>query len=288
MPGYYKRQYNIAKRTAKRRYVRKTKSGNAKLNISKMARDLRYLKNSLNVEHKQFSTVYGLKTSADDPTIIYSPYASAIEPFIRPIDQSPQILPLALPSQGLKNMNRVGNNIKLTHISARMRVIGLLENFNTSGSKLATPTCTIMIGFFKPAHGIAGLADVSIDDIFEKDASGDYTRSSYRNKEKYEQFMFPRGLTKKVYLNNNGVQNNTGTTNGNDLIIEKYIDFNIKTSIKIPFTTGVTGATNAHNWGTAEYMRPFLLVMTNARGDGANGKTEVQMVGEFKFSYVDN
>ena len=286
---YFKRQGRMVRRGLRKRYVKKTRSGRKYYNIGQIMKDVNYVKRSLNVEHKQCSTVYGVKTTSDDPTIIFSPLSGTATPYLVPTDTSPIIKQLAMPGQGTMNMNRIGNSIKLTHISARIRALAFLENYHTSGARLVTPSCTIMMGFFKPAVGMASFTDIDISDIFEKDAGGDYTRSSYRNKNKYGQFYFPRGMTKKIYLNPSGIENHGNTTSGIESVVERFINFNVRCNVKVPFVTGDAGVTSgSSNWASTETMRPFIVVMSNCKGNGSNGQTYVNVVGEWKFSYVDN
>lgn len=278
-----------AGRVLRRRYVKKRRSGRKYLNVARLVKDVNYVKRSLNVEHKQVSTVYGVKTTADDPTVIWSPISGSSPSALVPTDTSPLIKQLALPGQGTANYNRIGNSIRITHISARIRAVAVLENYHTGGARLVTPSCTIMLGFYKPAVGMSSFSDIDISDIFDKDAAGDYTRSSYRNKNKYGQFYFPKGMTRKIYLNPTGIENHGNTGSGIESVVERFVNMNIKCNVKVPFITGQSGtSTGGANWSIAETMRPFIVVMSNCKGTGSNGQTYVNVLGEWKFSYVDN
>lgn len=281
MPGYYKRQYNRSKRVLRRRYTKKTNSGRKKLNLKKVVRDISYLKNSLNVEHKQCCSVFGSKNATDEPCIIYSPLYGTTEPYLNPTNDTPIIEKLAVPIQGTQNMNRIGNSIKLTNLSARFRVAGYLNNFHGGGDRLATPTATILIGFTKYTDTFP-----SIGDLFLKDAAGEYTRSSYRNPDTYKNYMIV--CSKKVYLNPTGISQIPNTTSGSNQIIERYINFNKKMDLKLQFVTGSAGTSGNTNHTTLENFKPFMVIMTNSRGTDDDSYSEVQVVGEIKFSYVDN
>jgi len=281
MPGYYKRQYNRSKRVLRRRYTKKTNSGRKKLNLNKVVRDISYLKNSLNVEHKQACSVWGSKDSTDEPCIIFSPLYGDTEPYLNPTNDSPTIEKIAVPGQGTQNMNRIGNSIKLTNISARFRVSCYLKNFHGGGDRLATPTATLLIGFSK----LNNLPTIS--DIFLKDAAGEYTRSSYRNPDTYKNYMII--YSKKVYLNPTGISQIPNSTSGSNQIIERFINMNKKMNLKLQFVTGMTGSTEgASNHTTLENLTPFFILMTNSRGTDDDAYSEVQAVGEIKLSYVDN
>lgn len=271
----------MVRRGLKSRYVRRTKSGKPYYNIGQVVRDLSYVKRSLNTERKQYSFVSGTKTSSDDPTVIRTIGT------LSPKDDTPLFAYLPLPMQGTSSYQRVGNQIKLTHISAKIRLEAVLENWHSTGQRLGTPYAHIMIGFYKPGQS-TGSSVPTIADLFEKDSLGLYTRASYRNSQTYKQFYFPKGCSKYITLNPSGIPPSAGGNANHDTVVEKYLRINEKLNITIPFITGQSGTAGDTNWSTAEGMRPFMLIMTNCEGDGTDGKTYLNTASEIKFSYVDN
>lgn len=281
---YFKRQGRMIRRGLKSRYVRKTKTGKPYYNIGQMVRDVAYVKRSLNTERKQITFVSGTKTSTDDPTVRFQVAV------MKPKDDAPVIQRLCLPAQGVKSFHRIGNQIKITHISAKIRVEAILENWAASvGPRLSTPYCKLMLGFYKPSDTSAGSGEPDIAEIYEKDSVGKYTRGSYRNTQNYKQFYFPKGCTKFITLNPSGIPPSGGSTANHDVVVERFVNINQRLNVKVPFQIDNSGTDEgSSNWGTAEGYRPFLLLMTNAEGTGLDGKSYVLCSAEIKLSYVDN
>lgn len=247
---YAKKQWSKAKSAARSRYTTSTGRG---IRVNKIVKDIAYIKRSLNVEHKQVLTRFG-------------PYQSTYGP------QSPvQIAPitntfLALPGQGLSNSERVGNNIVVTHISAKFEV---LLSSNVAG--LNKQPYKVFLIFVKAGvnYDLAGTS-IPIDDLFDKDFNGSYTQSSYRNKDCYPNFIELKGCSTTA---------NPKFTVGDGTNSNMLQRFTWNTSCRIPirFETGNSGA-------VAQTNKPLLVMMSDV--DGSTQKTTIS--GDIKLTYIDN
>lgn len=250
MPKYYNRAKRYVKRQARKRYTTRTGKG---IRLNKLAKDLAYVKRSLNVEHKQVLTRFG-------------PYLSTYGP------QAPvQIAPitntfLSLPGQGLSNSERVGNNIVVTHISAKFEVL-----LSSTVAGLNKQPYKIFLIFVKAGinYDLAGTS-LPIGDLFDKDFNGSYTQSSYRNKDCYPNFI---ELKKCSTTANPRFTVGDGT---NSSMLQRF-HWNTTCRIPIRFTTGNSGA-------AAETNKPLLVMMSDV--DGSTQKTTIS--GDIKLTYIDN
>lgn len=249
MAKFYNKARKYVKRQARKRY--RTRTGGVR--VAKMARDLAYVKRSLNVEHKQVLTRWGTYQSTygvQQPTST-NPYVAGW---------------LTLPQQGISNSDRIGNNIVVTHISAKFQV-----DLSSITSGINKQPYKLFLIFVKAgANYQLNGNNFPIQDLFNKDFNGNISQSSYRNKDTYPNFIELKGCS-----TTRNPQYTTGDANVASLQQRFY--WNTKCRIPIRFTTGTAA-------GQAETNRPILIMMSDV--DGTNQKT--QIAGDIKLTYVDN
>lgn len=238
------------RRWANRRY--KTKTGGVR--VAKLARDVAYVKRSLNVEHKQILTRWGTYSST---------YG-----VVNPTGSIPYLSGwLTLPAQGTDNRSRIGNNIVITHISAKFQV----DLSSTVAGQNKVPFKMFLL-FVKAGinYNLLG-TQLPANDLFNKDMNGQVSQSSYRNKDCYTNFIELKTLST--------------TRNPSFLVQEGGVGlsqhrfaWNAKCRIPIRFTTGdATGSNPQTN-------RPLLIMMSDV--DGVNTITTI--AADVKMTYIDN
>jgi len=97
---YLKKAAKKGSRFAKKRYT--TRTGGAR--VKQMARDLYKIKRSLNVEHKHIDYRIGSEGNI---------------PVQRPTKSTPIIIPINTPDRGTRYNTRVGNQLRVTHMTAK-------------------------------------------------------------------------------------------------------------------------------------------------------------------------
>ena len=271
----YKQGKRAVVRRARKRYG--TRTGG--VSVAKVARDLMYVKRQLNVEHKHlnynFGSAGGANVSAQIPT-----------------KDNPIILPLILPERGTNFNDRVGNQIRITHITSKLQFL-----FGNNNDLIQKATATAQIIFAKNADDVPVIAQ-----LYNEDANGHYTPMSMVNTQEYKKFVWMKSLNhKKSHIqptnrfplsNRDGITVNPTSTAGGTLDVESpantnkinnafyYSNKQSKCSIRV-FFKNLTD--------NVEQMKPYLLlrsdVVENAEGDKFD---PVSISGTIRMTYVDN
>jgi len=172
---------------ARKRYT--TRGGGAR--VARIAKDLYAVKRALNVEHKHYDFQFGSGKALTSQA---------------PTKQTPIIIPLPLPVRGVGFNNRVGNQIKITHITSKLQFV-----FNNNTDLIQRTTAVAQIIFAKSADDVP-----TMDELYLPDANGHITPMSFSNVQEYKKFLWLKGLkSQKSYTqptNRYQASSSAGTT----------------------------------------------------------------------------
>uniref|UniRef100_UPI004047211A hypothetical protein n=1 Tax=Shewanella sp. TaxID=50422 RepID=UPI004047211A len=273
---YIKKQgKKFVKRTAKR-YT--TRTGGARVN--KLATDIYTIKRMLNVEHKHIDYQFGAIDGAD-----------AITQY--PTKDYPILLALSTPIRGTAYNNRIGNQIRIVHITSKIQFIFLNNQDLTQ-----RVSARAQIVFSKNASDVP-----DITELYEKDANGHYTPMSMSNTQEFDKFEWIKGHdhkqshtqpTNRYPLSNSGGRTadpRPGQTPDNIEVDEVatqvlnsapyYSNLKSKESIKIMFKNLTD---------EVETMKPYLLLRSDVISQSNNTVLfdPVAVSGIIRLTYVDN
>lgn len=273
---YIKKVVRRGRKLANQRYT--TRTGGYRVN--RMAKDLMSIKRQLNVEHKHFDYKFGSgqATSAQVP-----------------VNNDPIFLPLSLPDRGVAYNQRVGNQIRITHITSKLEML-----FKNNNDLFSRTTCSVRLLFAKAGDDVP-----TIEDLYELDSNGHYTRNSFVNTQTWKKYTWIKSLnsfkshtdqvnrypnSSQVGLTTIGPSNSTGTASAyfdaEDIAIQSlnlsryYINKQTKCSIRVNFESGSDTIVTQ--------MKPYLLLMSDSPVSGANTYDPVSISGTIRFTYVDN
>jgi hypothetical protein len=266
---YVKKFAKKAKKFAKKRYTQKS----GKIKVGQVYRDLQMVKRQLNVEHKHIDFKFGSgqAVSAQFPT-----------------KQTPIILPIPLPARGTSYNQRVGNQVRVVHLTSKLEFI-----FNNNTDLIQRTNVRVQIVFAKDASNVPLIAN-----LYDTDANGHYTPMSMVNTQEYKKYVWlkshdhKKGYTQPTnrYPPSN-VAGDSRIEGGTSLIpvedttatlLNKAIFYSnkqSKTSIRMMFENG--SDTNL------EQMKPYLLL----RSDVIDADTDydpIAVTGIVRMTYVDN
>lgn len=272
MPGYKKyakKGYANAKKYVKKRYAPK-----GKVNIVKIARDVQKIQRSLNVEHKHIDYQFG---------------ANAGPGKFFPTRDAPIILPIPVPARGTGYNQRVGNQIRVVHMTSKMEF-----EFRNTSDKVSSVTCRAQILWAKNSDDVP-----DITQLYELDANGHYTPLSMANTQEWNKFKWVKALAmtaKNVDRVNRYNQSNpqADTTTSGDVIdvtqpsnvplnqIRKYMSKQTKCSTLISFKNGTD---------LVEQYKPYFLLRSDVQENTnvlLNDHDPVAVSGIIRMTYVDN
>jgi len=255
---YAKKQFNKGKKMARQRYT--TRTGGVRIN--KVIQDVAKIKRSLNVEHKHYDFHFGSgrPTSGQQPT-----------------NQTPVVLALPVPARGVAFNDRIGNQIRITHITSKLQFF-----FKNNQDLINRTTCSVRLLFSKSG------ADVpDITDLYEPDANGHYTRNSFTQSQNWKKYAWIKPLNSFKSHTHNLARMDTdqtatvrATPQGTSLNdTTYYINKSCKTSIRMMFENGSDTIVTQ--------MKPYLLFMSDTVQATIN-YDPVIISGTIRFTYVDN
>lgn len=255
---YAKKQFGKAKKMASQRYT--TRTGGVRIN--KVIQDVAKIKRSLNVEHKHYDFHFGSgrPVSAQQPT-----------------NQTPIVLALPVPARGTAFNDRVGNQIRITHITSKLQFF-----FKNNQDLIGRTSCSVRLLFAKSG------ADVpTISDLYEPDANGHYTRNSFTSSQDWKKYAWIKPLNSfKSHTDMMPRQAEDATiairtTPSAQSIHDTtyYVNKSAKTSIKMMFENGSDTIVSQ--------MKPYLLFMSDTVQATIN-YDPVLITGTIRFTYVDN
>ncbi|WP_445769533.1 MULTISPECIES: hypothetical protein [Pseudomonadota] len=268
---FLKKSAKKAVRFAKKRYS--TRTGGVR--VAQLARDVMKIKRSLNVEHKHIDFKFGSGqgTSAQTPT-----------------NSTPIVLPLPVPARGTAYNNRIGNQIRVVHITTKIQF-----QFANNTDLIGRTTGSVRLLFAKSGDDVP-----TISDLYELDSNGHYTRNSFTNTQNWKKYSWIKPLnTFKSHtdqVSRYPLSNSSGDTNvyvapSNQTVSvddpatlslnlsKYYVNKQTKTSVKMMFENGSDTVVTM--------MKPYLLFMADVI-PGNPSYDPVSITGTIRMTYVDN
>lgn len=270
---FLKKSAKKAVRFAKKRYS--TRTGGVR--VAQLARDVMKIKRSLNVEHKHIDFKFGSgqATSAQAPT-----------------NNAPIVLALPVPARGTAYNNRIGNQIRVVHITTKIQF-----QFANNTDLISRTTGSVRLLFAKSGDDVP-----TISDLYELDSNGHYTRNSFTNTQNWKKYSWIKPLnTFKSHQDQvnrypptsdnattfGGIGNTSGQANEDvrdpaslSLNLSKYyVNKQTKTSVKMMFENGSDTIVTM--------MKPYLLFMADVP-PGNPSYDPVSITGTIRMTYVDN
>lgn len=271
----YVRKYKKAVTSAlKKRYVKK-KSGNYK--YSKIAKDLAMVKRQLNVEHKHLDFKFG---SGQTTTAQY------------PTKTTPIIIPLPVPTRGTAYNQRVGNQIRVVHMTTKLEFL-----FGNNTDLIQRSSARAQIIFAKSGDDIP-----DITKLYDTDANGHYTPMSFCNTQEYKKYCWIKSLDhKKSYTqptNRYPASSQTGyvvdpkSSPGSDINVAST-DYTPVSLNMAPFYSNKSAKVSIRMFfknlddETVEQMKPYLVLRSDVI-DSATDYDPIAVTGIIRMTYVDN
>lgn len=267
---YAKKAYSNVKKRAVKRYG--TKSGGVRL--QQVVRDVAKIQRSLNVEHKHLDFSFG----------------SASNNGQRPTKDTPIIIPLPTPVKGTGYNNRIGNQIRIVHMTSKLEF-----TFQNNTDLVQRTTCKAQILFAKSADDVP-----DITKLYELDPNGHYTPLSMANTQEWNKYKWVKPLGMMVkntqYTNRyplsspNGLATNPNPNSGGSAIDVADIGdpLNIVPKYKSASTKCSTRVSFKNNSNEVEQMKPYLLLRSDVIETSAGGYDPVIVSGTIRMTYVDN
>lgn len=260
-------------RFARKRYT--TRTGGAR--VAQVARDVMFLKRQLNTEHKHIDFKFG----SGQTVIGQTPTAS-----------TPIVIPLPLPAKGTGYNDRIGNQLRIVHITSKLKFL-----FKNNNDLIQRVNCRAQLVFAKDGSNVP-----AITNLYDTDANGHYTPMSMVQTQEYNKYVWmkshdhKRGYTQPtnrypltgtngtVYTHPGTVYNEdiTATTPATQSLNDApfYSNKSSKCSIKVMFEN--SSDTNV------EQMKPFLVLRADSPENNNLIYDPVQVSGIIRFTYVDN
>lgn len=268
---FLKKSAKKAVRFAKKRYS--TRTGGVR--VAQLARDVMKIKRSLNVEHKHIDFKFG-----SGQTIT----ARA------PTNNTPIVLPLPVPARGTAYNNRVGNQIRVVHITTKLQF-----QFANNTDLIGRTTASVRLLFAKSGDDVP-----TISDLYELDSNGHYTRNSFANTQNWKKYSWIKPLNtfkshqdqvNRFPASNQYAQTEDPASGTGDIDVDSaaqeslnlskyYINKQTKTSIKMMFENGSDTVVTM--------MKPYLLFMADTPFSGGLGFDPISITGTIRMTYVDN
>lgn len=270
---YVKKVARKGARYAKKRYT--TRTGGYRVN--KMAKDLMSIKRQLNVEHKHYDFKFGSGQPVSGKT---------------PVNNDPIFLNCLLPSRGVAYNQRIGNQIRITHITSKLEFA-----FKNNNDLFSRTTASVRLLFAKAGDDVP-----TIEDLYELDSNGHYTRNSFVNTQTWKKYTWIKSLNSfkshTDLVNRYPLSNSSGRTGDptaalpNNLTdvtdvasqslnnTKYYINKQTKCSIRVNFENGSDTIVTQ--------MKPYLLFIADSPVSGTDVYDPVVISGTIRFTYVDN
>lgn len=255
---YAKKQFGKTKKFAKKRYT--TRTGGVRIN--QVIKDVAQIKRSLNVEHKHIDFKFGSGQAVGAQT---------------PNNNTPIVLALPVPARGTAYNDRVGNQIRVVHMTSKIQF-----QFSNNQDKTSNTTCSARILFSKSGDDVP-----TINDLYELDSNGHYTRNSFVNVQNWKKYQWIKPLNAYKshedkmprYPETNTTTSRTVPDNVGLHLAKYYVNKQSKTSIRMMFENGSDTVVTM--------MKPYLLLMSDTV-DASIDYDPVSITGTIRMTYVDN
>ena len=255
------------KKFAKKRYT--TRTGGAR--VSRIAQDLAMVKRQLNVEHKHIDFKFGAQQSVIAQT---------------PTNSTPIIIPLPLPIRGTSYDDRIGNQIRIVHMTSKLKFL-----FKNNQDLIQRVNIRAQIVFAKDASNVP-----AISNLYDTDANGHYTPMSMVQTQEYKKYVWlkshdhKKGYTQPTnrYAPSNGdgvviTDNGSNAQNPANISLNDaafYSNKSGKCSIRVMFENG--SDTNV------EQMKPYLILRSDSIQSNSLVYDPCVITGIIRMTYVDN
>lgn len=255
---FFKKSAKKAVRFAKKRYS--TRTGGVR--VAQLARDVMKIKRSLNVEHKHIDFKFGSGQPVSAQT---------------PNNNTPIVLPLPVPARGTAFNNRVGNQIRVVHITSKIQF-----QFSNNNDLINRTSASVRLLFSKSGDDVPTIAD-----LYELDSNGHYTRNSFTNTQNWKKYTWIKPLNSFKSHTDNMPRNDEQLTDNNRLVPKNpnyhlakyYVNKQTKTSVKMMFENGSDTIVSM--------MKPYILIMSDTV-DASIDYDPVSITGTIRMTYVDN
>ncbi len=244
--------YKKIKKGLRKRYVKKNKKGKSHLRVSKLARDIAYIKSSLNSERKFIDTqLEGVLPLAAQPSL------NRIE--------TPD-------TQGNAVNQRQGAKVKATHFSMKGRFTH--QNY---GDVQANATCILYILWLKNGDNVTEFESDYANLILNPDVEGNFSPMSMFSKTKYDSWIatYKRVIKMKDLVPVNqtatGLPTNSGGANTDSTLARapqlKYYYVNINQKISVPIEWSNVYNTSGTTGEITRYI-PYIFIVSDCKGLG--------------------
>lgn len=279
-----KKQWAMVRRGFKSRYQSRYK-GKRAYNIGQIMSDVGSIKRQLNVEHKHIDYTFG---SAGNISVQ------------KPTKNNPIIIAINTPIRGTGFSDRVGNQIRVTHMTCKYQL-----SYHNNTDLIQRQNVRARIIFARDAGNVP-----SIFNLLETDANGHYTDLSFTNTQEYRKYVWMKALdmrhgytqpTNRFPLSNTagttanpntdgsggiGGSSGSGSIDVDDVsnralnVASFFKRKETKCSIRMMFENGTDNV---------ETMKPYL-VLTSDVIDNSNGDDYdfISVTGAIRMTYVDN
>lgn len=238
-------------RRVKKRYYGKRKG----VKVNTLARDVFKIKRMLNTEHKHLDFKFGSgqTISAQVPT-----------------KDNPIVLAIPTPVKGTAFDERIGNQLKVTHITTKIQFI-----FENNTDTFARSTARVRLVFSKSADDVPAIAN-----LLEPDANGHYTNLSFVNGQEYKKYAWIKSCDTIQSHRQNQSRANGTRVDGQGLYFATYVKNKQATcNIRMMFK---------NNSNDVEQMKPYLVLTNDMPNAGSEYYDPVSITGQIRMTYVDN
>ncbi len=270
---YIRKARKAAVGYAKKRYS--TRSGGVRVN--QLARDVYKIQRSLNVEHKHIDYQIGQSGQINSQA---------------PTKQTPLVIALNTPLRGTSYNNRVGNQVRVTHMTAKYQF-----TFHNNTDLTQRQMARARIIFAKNASSIP-----DITQLLEEDSNGHYTPMSFINTQEYGKFVWLKALDTRcsytqptnrypvsdIYAQTTDPVDPNATLDV-ELVAKEALNIAnfykraaTKTSIRMKFENGSEDV---------EQMKPYLVLTSDVIEGGSQPQENFDYItvsANIRMTYVDN
>lgn len=268
----FKKYAKKARKFVKKRYT--TKKGNP--NVRKLASDVFAIQRALNVEHKHIDWQMGTQGNI------------ALQ---KPTKDNPVVVALNTPIRGTSFNNRVGNQVKITHMTAKYQF-----TFHNNTDLVQRQNVRARIIFARSADSLP-----QITSLLEPDANGHYTDQSFINGQEYKKFMWVKALDTRCgytqptnrYPPSSGSGEYTNPqpdTNAKEDVVDIATQaLNIANFFKRAETKLSVRMMFKNSTDDVEQMKPYLLLTSDVINAGPPEPLDyVTVSADIRMTYVDN
>lgn len=247
--AYGRRFIKRGARRVKKRYYGKRKG----VKVNTLARDVYKIKRMLNTEHKHFDYKFG---SGQGVGAQY------------PANNAPIILALPPISKGTNYDDRIGNQLKIVHITMKVQFM-----FHNNTDEMQRSSARVRLIFAKSAENVPDIAK-----LLEPDANGHYTNLSFVNGQEYKKFVWIKPCDLRCgYTQPQLVGSNTITNSYQTAIFTK--SGRARSGITMMFK---------NNTNEIEQMKPYLVLTSDVVPASGSDHDPISITGQVRLTYVDN